>query len=224
MLDLLAFTGLDWLYDHIEDRYGRGAAWIVTFAVGLSILGILVWVLVLVVNRQRQLSTQTCRQPSTHSCHWPFPIADVAKHKLAAMNDWSAMTNWISPFRVRQATTSCRLERVSARRLGRLSDDLDFDDATLSKQSRRSHRSPCGMWAMHEFVFDLFERLELLIAGSRKIGPVPDVEAVDHHDIVEPRSSGGQRIADTFEGPANFILERIHIGSFAGAPSDDHTR
>jgi Na+/melibiose symporter-like transporter len=50
MIDILAFAGLDWLYDRIEGRYGRGVAWLVTFALGLSILGILVWVLSLVLS------------------------------------------------------------------------------------------------------------------------------------------------------------------------------
>lgn len=48
--DLLAFAGLDWLYDRIEDRYGRGAAWLATFAAGLSIIGIIGLVLVIAVR------------------------------------------------------------------------------------------------------------------------------------------------------------------------------
>lgn len=49
--DLLAFAGLDWLYDRIEDRYGRGAAWLVTFAAGLSVIAIPVLVLVIALRR-----------------------------------------------------------------------------------------------------------------------------------------------------------------------------
>jgi hypothetical protein len=51
MLDILALTGLDWLYDRIEDRYGRGTAWLATFAVALGIIGLSVWLLVLVLRR-----------------------------------------------------------------------------------------------------------------------------------------------------------------------------
>jgi Na+/melibiose symporter-like transporter len=50
MFDIVALAGLDWLYDRIEDRYGRGAAWLITFAAGVSILGILVWVIALVAR------------------------------------------------------------------------------------------------------------------------------------------------------------------------------
>jgi hypothetical protein len=51
MLDILALTGLEWLYDRIEDRYGRRAAWLVTSALALAIIGVLVWILIAVVNR-----------------------------------------------------------------------------------------------------------------------------------------------------------------------------
>jgi len=44
MLDGLALCGLDWVYDKVEDRYGRAAAWIVTTVLAFSILAAMVTV------------------------------------------------------------------------------------------------------------------------------------------------------------------------------------
>jgi Na+/melibiose symporter-like transporter len=51
MLDILALTGLEWLYDRVEDRYGRAAAWLVTGGTALILIGILIWILVRVLSR-----------------------------------------------------------------------------------------------------------------------------------------------------------------------------
>lgn len=51
MLDILALSGLEWLYERVEDRYGRGAAWAITLTVGLSVIAILVWILIAVFAR-----------------------------------------------------------------------------------------------------------------------------------------------------------------------------
>jgi Na+/melibiose symporter-like transporter len=51
MLDILALTGLDRLYDRVEDRYGRTAAWLLTSATALALIGIIVWVLFAVLWR-----------------------------------------------------------------------------------------------------------------------------------------------------------------------------
>ena len=51
MLDVLALTGLEWLYDRVEDRYGRAAAWLVTSATALALVGIIVWVLLALLWR-----------------------------------------------------------------------------------------------------------------------------------------------------------------------------
>jgi hypothetical protein len=51
MLDILALTGLDRLYDRVEGRYGRTAAWLVTSATALALIGIIVWVLFAVLWR-----------------------------------------------------------------------------------------------------------------------------------------------------------------------------
>jgi hypothetical protein len=38
MLDVFAIFGLDWIYDKVEDRYGRAAAWIVTATLAVAIM------------------------------------------------------------------------------------------------------------------------------------------------------------------------------------------
>ena len=49
LADIFALSGLGLLYDKIEARYGRLAAWLVTLAIALGIIAtliaILVWVL-----------------------------------------------------------------------------------------------------------------------------------------------------------------------------------
>lgn len=44
--DLLILTWIEWVYDKLEDRYGRVTAWLVTVGTALMLIGILVWVLV----------------------------------------------------------------------------------------------------------------------------------------------------------------------------------
>lgn len=50
MLDIVALTGLEWLYDIVEYRFGVLAAWIVTLTVAFAILGIAVWGFVRIVS------------------------------------------------------------------------------------------------------------------------------------------------------------------------------
>ena len=51
MLDILAEWGLGWLYDWVEDRYGRAAALLVTWVAALTLVATLIWILVRVVFR-----------------------------------------------------------------------------------------------------------------------------------------------------------------------------
>lgn len=44
--DLLIVAWVEWIYDKVEDRYGRVIAWLVTFGTGLILIGVLVWVLI----------------------------------------------------------------------------------------------------------------------------------------------------------------------------------
>lgn len=44
--DLLIFAWIGWVYDKVEDSYGRVAAWLVAFVAGLMLVGLLVWVLI----------------------------------------------------------------------------------------------------------------------------------------------------------------------------------
>jgi len=49
MLDVVALSGLEWVYDKVEDRYGRAAAWVVTTTLALTILGTAVAVFIAVI-------------------------------------------------------------------------------------------------------------------------------------------------------------------------------
>ena len=49
MLDVFALSGLEWLYDRVDDRFGRVAAWVVTMVLALALLGIAVAVLIAVL-------------------------------------------------------------------------------------------------------------------------------------------------------------------------------
>lgn len=44
--ELLVLAWVEWIYDKVENRYGRATAWLVTFGTTLILIGILVWVLV----------------------------------------------------------------------------------------------------------------------------------------------------------------------------------
>jgi predicted PurR-regulated permease PerM len=46
MPDVLAVFALEWVYDRVEERYGRTAAWLATMALSLAVLGIAVAVLI----------------------------------------------------------------------------------------------------------------------------------------------------------------------------------
>jgi hypothetical protein len=49
MLDIVAESGLEWIYDKVERRYGRAAAWLATLALAAAIVAIFVTVLVLIL-------------------------------------------------------------------------------------------------------------------------------------------------------------------------------
>ena len=49
MLDIFALSGLEWVYDRVEDRFGRVAAWVVTMALALAVLGIAVAILLAIL-------------------------------------------------------------------------------------------------------------------------------------------------------------------------------
>ena len=51
MLDILAVTGLEWLYDIVENRYGRVAALLVTWGAALLLIGLILWFLVRLIAR-----------------------------------------------------------------------------------------------------------------------------------------------------------------------------
>ena len=49
MLDMIAETGLGWVYDRVERRYGRVAAWVACLTVTGAIVAIVVVVLVVIL-------------------------------------------------------------------------------------------------------------------------------------------------------------------------------
>jgi hypothetical protein len=51
MLDILAVWGLGWLYDWVEDRYGRPSALLVTWLTALTLLAVIIWIFVKVLAR-----------------------------------------------------------------------------------------------------------------------------------------------------------------------------
>jgi hypothetical protein len=48
-LDILALTGLEWVYDKVDDRYGTAAAWLVTIVLTAIFVGVAVGALVLIL-------------------------------------------------------------------------------------------------------------------------------------------------------------------------------
>lgn len=49
MLDIFALSGLEWVYDRVENRFGRITAWVVTMALALAVLGTAAAVLIAVL-------------------------------------------------------------------------------------------------------------------------------------------------------------------------------
>jgi len=49
MLDIIALSGLDWVYDKVDDRFGQAAAWITTILLVATFLGAIVTALVFIV-------------------------------------------------------------------------------------------------------------------------------------------------------------------------------
>lgn len=45
------FALIEWIYDPIEKRFGRVAAWLATLAAGLALVALLIWILIEVVRR-----------------------------------------------------------------------------------------------------------------------------------------------------------------------------
>ena len=49
MMDSFALLGLGWIYDKVEDRYGRAAALIVTWTLAIGILAAIVAVIMTIL-------------------------------------------------------------------------------------------------------------------------------------------------------------------------------
>jgi hypothetical protein len=51
MLHLAITSGLEWLHDAIEARYGRVAAWLVTFSLVIGFASVIIWIMARFVFR-----------------------------------------------------------------------------------------------------------------------------------------------------------------------------
>ena len=49
MLDIFGLSGLEWVYDRVEDLYGRLVAWVVTMILALATLAIAVAVVIALI-------------------------------------------------------------------------------------------------------------------------------------------------------------------------------
>ena len=49
-LDFFALSGLEWIYEKLEDRFGRAVAWVGTLVLALTLLGVGVAVLVAILR------------------------------------------------------------------------------------------------------------------------------------------------------------------------------
>ena len=49
MLDIFALSGLEWIFDKVETRYGRTAAWLATAALTVALIGSVVFVLIAIL-------------------------------------------------------------------------------------------------------------------------------------------------------------------------------
>ncbi|HVJ72283.1 MAG TPA: hypothetical protein VM531_12380 [Sphingomicrobium sp.] len=49
ILDIVALSGLEWVYDKVEDRHGRAAAWLVTLTLAAAMLAAIVAVVMAVI-------------------------------------------------------------------------------------------------------------------------------------------------------------------------------
>jgi len=77
--------------------------------------------------------------------------------------------------------------------------------------------------AAHELFLHLLECLELFIPGPGEVGSVPNVEAVDHHHVVEARARSGELLLDPPECSSDLILERFDVRALIGATRDDRS-
>jgi hypothetical protein len=48
-LDIVALSGLEWVFDKVEDRYGLAAAWLVSGALAATFLGGIVALLIVLL-------------------------------------------------------------------------------------------------------------------------------------------------------------------------------
>src|SRR5579864_2202893 len=101
-------------------------------------------------------------------------------------------------------------------------DDLDLDDARVEGEAGRADGRPGRMRRRNELVLDGDECAELRVAIAFEIRALPDVERIDHRDLLEVCARGLQRCADLAEGATQLRLEAFSIArlAFLGACND----
>src|SRR5688572_17125495 len=67
-------------------------------------------------------------------------------------------------------------------------DQLHFDDAAGPEHARRADGGPRRIRRLDIIPGDLLEQVEMLGLRALEVRPLPDVKAVDHHDVVERRA------------------------------------
>src|SRR6185295_5903484 len=122
-------------------------------------------------------------------------------------------------------STSLRRVRRTARRRRSAArnprDQLHFDNPVRSEQAGSSDRRPCGIWRLHVVAGDFLEQRELLALRAFEVGPLPDVEAVDHHDVRETCTRRFEQPLEALKAAVDLQLEGRRILALAFAPADD---
>src|SRR5215475_11119561 len=94
-------------------------------------------------------------------------------------------------------------------------DHLDLDHASVEREARRSDSRPGRMRRRNEFVLDRDEGAELGVPVALEVLASPNMERVDHRDLIEACTRCLQRCVDLAEGAAQLRLEAFDIARFA---------
>src|SRR5688572_3286417 len=102
-------------------------------------------------------------------------------------------------------------------------DELHFDDAAVPEQAGGADGRPCRIGRLQIVAGDLLEQVEMLSLRTFEVRPLPDVKAVDHHDIVERRARRLKQLLQALERAIHLQLERRRVASLILTPPDNDT-